>query len=99
MSLPKLQSPYLYPREKNHPLDSGNLLPGTSYWASLLAETVKNLSAMRETGVQSPGGEDPLEKEMSPVLEIAPLQYFCLESSMDSGGWWAPVLGGHKESD
>ena len=27
---------------------------------------VKRLSAMRETQVQSPGREDPLEKEMAP---------------------------------
>ena len=27
------------------------------------------------------------------------LQYSCLENSMDKGVWWAPVLGGHKESD
>ena len=32
--------------------------------ASLLAQTVKNLSAMRETQVQSLGQEDPLEKGM-----------------------------------
>ena len=32
-------------------------------WASLVAQLVKNLRAMRETWVQSPGGwEDPLEK-------------------------------------
>ena len=33
--------------------------------ASLLAQTVKNLSAMREPQVQSLGQEDPLEKEMA----------------------------------
>ena len=31
-------------------------------WASLLAQLVKNLPAMRETWVQSLGWEDPLEK-------------------------------------
>ena len=31
-------------------------------WASLVAHLVKNLSAMRETWVQSLGWEDPLEK-------------------------------------
>ena len=30
-------------------------------WASLVAELVKNPAAMRETWVQSPGWEDPLE--------------------------------------
>ena len=31
-------------------------------WASLVAQTVKNLPAMRETQVQSLGWEDALEK-------------------------------------
>ena len=31
-------------------------------WASLVAQTVKNLTAMWETWVRSPGWEDPLEK-------------------------------------
>ena len=30
--------------------------------ASQVAQTVKNLPAMQETGIQSPGQEDPLEK-------------------------------------
>ena len=33
-------------------------------WASLVAQTVKHLSAIQETQVQSLGWEDPLEKEM-----------------------------------
>ena len=33
--------------------------------ASLVAQTVKRLPAMRETQVRSPGQEDPLEKEMA----------------------------------
>ena len=32
------------------------------YMDSLVAQTVKNLPAMQETWVQSPGWEDPLEK-------------------------------------
>ena len=32
---------------------------------SLVAQVVKRLSAMRETQVQYPGWEDPLEKEMA----------------------------------
>ena len=40
---------------------------GTGYplqysWASLVAQLVKNLPAVRETWVQSLGWEDPLEK-------------------------------------
>ena len=34
-------------------------------WASLVAQTVKNLPAMQETWVQSLGWEDPLEEEMA----------------------------------
>ena len=34
-----------------------------------------------------PDLEDPLEKGM------APLQYSCLENSMDRGAWWATVHG------
>ena len=34
-------------------------------WASLVAQTVKNLPAVRETWVQSLGWEDPLEEGMA----------------------------------
>ena len=34
-------------------------------WASLVAQRLKHLPAMRETWVQSLGQEDPLEKEMA----------------------------------
>ena len=34
-------------------------------WASLVAQMVKRLPAVRETRVQSLGCEDPLEKEMA----------------------------------
>ena len=36
-----------------------------SWWASLVAQMVKNLPAMQETRVQSLGCEDPLEKGMA----------------------------------
>ena len=35
------------------------------FWASLVAQTVKNLPAMQETWVQSLDREDPLEEEMA----------------------------------
>ena len=35
------------------------------FWASLVAQMVKRLPAMRETWVRSLGREDPLEKEMA----------------------------------
>ena len=47
------------------------------YWASLVAQLVKNLPAMRETWIQSLGWEDPLEGKGYP------LQYSGLENSMD----------------
>ena len=50
--------------------------------ASLVAQMVKNLPAMQETRVWSLGWKDPLEKEMA-----NPLQYSCLENSMDWGAW------------
>ena len=34
-------------------------------WPSLMTQILKNSSAMQETGVQSVGQEDPLEKEMA----------------------------------
>ena len=34
-------------------------------WASLVAQTVKRLPAVRETRVRSPGWEDPLEQKMA----------------------------------
>ena len=37
----------------------------TNWRASLLAQMVKNLSAMQESWVRSLGWEDPLEKEMA----------------------------------
>ena len=49
-----------------------------------MAQVVKNLPAMWETWVHSLGREDPLEKGTG-----YPLQYSCLENSMDRGAWWA----------
>ena len=40
----------------------GLLWLGMWPWASLIAQLVKNLPAMRDTWVQSLGWEDPLEK-------------------------------------
>ena len=53
-----------------------------------MAQKVNNMPVMQESGVQSLGGEDPLEKGNS-----YPLQYSCLENSMDGGAWWATVHG------
>ena len=61
-------------------------------WDSLVAQTVKNLPAMWETWVPSLGQKDPQRREW------LPLQYFCLESPMDRGTWWA-IVHGVAESD
>ena len=37
---------------------------------------------------ETQGQENPLEKGMA-----IPLQYSCLENSMDRGAWWARVHG------
>ena len=55
---------------------------------NMVAQMVRGLSAMQETWVRSLGQEDPLEKANG-----NPLQYFCLENSMDRGAWWATVRG------
>ena len=55
-----------------------------------MAQWVKNLPAIQktqETGVQSLGQEDPLEKEMA----THSLQVFLPENPMDRGVWWAIV--------
>ena len=50
--------------------------------SSLVAQTVKCLTAVQETWVRSLGWEDPLEKEMATHSLLA-TQYSCLENSMD----------------
>ena len=44
----------------------------TFCWASLIAQLVKNLSAMQETWVRFLSWEDPLEKEMVTTLVLLP---------------------------
>ena len=55
---------------------------------SLVAEKVKNLSAMKETWVRSLSQEDSLEKGNG-----NPLQYSGLENRMDRGAWQATIHG------
>ena len=45
-------------------------LASRAFWASLVAQTVKNLPAMQETLVRSLGWEDPLEKGMATHFSI-----------------------------
>ena len=64
------------------------------YRASLVAHMVKNLPVAPETWVQSLSREDPLGKGIG-----YPLQYSCLENSMDRGVWQAAVHGVEKRHD
>ena len=48
--------------------------------ASLMAQTVKNLSAMLETRVQSLGWEDPWRREWQPTLVLLPGESHGLRS-------------------
>ena len=59
-----------------------------------IAQMVKNLPSMQETGALIP------ESERSPGKGNGkPLQYSYLENSKDRGAWQATVHGGHKKSD
>ena len=66
---------------------------GQSLWAFLVAYMVKNLPAIWETWVQSLGWEDALKRNGYP------LQYSCLENSMDRGAWQATVHAVAKRHD
>ena len=57
-------------------------------WASLVAQIVKNLPAMRETTLRSLGPEDPLEDSMATHSSI-----LAWRISMDRGACWAIVHG------
>ena len=58
-------------------------------WASLVAQTVKNLPTMWETRVQSLGLEDPWEEDMA--------THFCLENPHGQRNLAGYSLWGHKE--
>ena len=53
-------------------------------WASLVAQSVKNLPAVQETWVQSLSWESPLEKEMATHSSM-----LAWKNLMDTGAWWA----------
>ena len=57
-------------------------------WASLVAQSVKNLSAVQETWVPCLGREDPLEKKMATDSSI-----LAWRIPMDRGTWRAIVHG------
>ena len=54
--------------------------------ASLVAQRLKRLPAMWETGPITGSGRSPEGNDN-------PLQYSCLENPMDGGAWWAIVHG------
>ena len=57
-------------------------------WKDWVAQTVKNLSEMRETWVQSLGWGDPLEERMATHSSI-----LAWRVPLDRGAWWATVHG------
>ena len=82
-----LESPIQFPGSGRSTAE-GIGYPLQNSWASLVAQPVKNLSAMRETWVRSLGWEDPLEKGKSPTPVFWPGEFHGLYS-----------LWGHKESN
>ena len=65
-------------------------LPSASagIWASLVAQSVKNLPAVQETRIRSLGWEDPLEKEMATHSSILAWK---ISWTKDGRAWWAAV--------
>ena len=61
--------------------------------AYLVAQMTENLPAIQETWVQFLGWEDPRGE-----CNGYPLQYSCLENSMDRGAWQATVHGVAKSN-
>ena len=59
--------------------------PSKAGLPSLIAQMVKHLPAMQETGIQSPGQEDPLEKGMA--THSSTLAWRIPRT----GAWWATV--------
>ena len=53
------------------------------YWTFLVAQTVKNLPAMQDLGSVPELGKSPGKGSVNP------LQYSCLENSVDRGAWQA----------
>ena len=69
-------------------------LPTPVFLGCLLAQTEKNLPAMRESWLRYLGWEDPLEEDMATHSSIP-----AWRISLDGGAWRATVHGGHKELD
>ena len=67
-----------------------NLFAGLQ-WASLVAQLVKNLPAMRETWVRFLGWEDPLVEGLATQNKYSSILAWRIP--MDRGAWWATVNG------
>ena len=61
------------------------------YWASLVAQMVKNLSTMQETRVRSLNWEDPVEEGMA--MHSSLLTWRILR---DREAWWAAFMGSQR---
>ena len=59
-----------------------------TFGASLVAQLVRNLPAIRETSVQFLGWEDPLEKGIAIQSSI-----LAWKITLDRGTWWVAVHG------
>ena len=71
---------------------------GHTIWASLVAQTVKNLPAMRDSKESARNAGDlgsiPGSGRSPGEEKGYSLQFSCLENSMDRGGvWWATFHG------
>ena len=60
-------------------------------WASLVAQTVKNTSALQQTWVQPLGWEDPLEERMATHSSI-----LAWGIPMDRGAWQIEIMGSKR---
>ena len=62
--------------------------------APIVKNSPANTGDIRDAGYSNPGlGRSPGGGHGSP------LQYSCLENTMDRGAWWATVHGVTRESD
>ena len=68
------------------PLEKGKFTHSSIFWASLVAQMVKNPPAMLGTWVRSLGWENPLVEGMATHSNI-----LAWRISMDRGAWWATV--------
>ena len=57
------------------------------HWASLVAQSVKNLPVVQETWVQSLGQEGPLEKEIATHSVFLPGKFYGQRSPIGYSPW------------